>query len=297
MFCFRKNTYLTLFFSFLIFLSFLISCKKDEYRGYKNIGNNIHYKLLSIGENDTKPKPGDYITVDLTYKTIQDSVFFKGRRKFKITEPETKGTIDECFLKLSEKDQASFIISSDIFFNHTLQTHLPGFLTQGDMMKVDIKLLGIQTEQEYLNEKEAFLHWIEDFGDYERVLLKQYLDKSELNIQPTKTGLYKIQRVPGNGVGVVAGDTVIVHYEGKFLNGKFFDSTKKRKEAFRFIYGQKWQVIKGLEEAIGLMEEGEKSVFILPSDLAFGEKGSSTGIIPPFTSLIFEVELVSIKKK
>ena len=52
-----------------------------------------------------------------------------------------------------------------------------------------------------------------------------------------------------------------------------------------------------MEDAIGMMHEGEKALFIMPSELAFGENGSSTGIIPPFTSLIFEVELVAIHKK
>jgi FKBP-type peptidyl-prolyl cis-trans isomerase len=52
------------------------------------------------------------------------------------------------------------------------------------------------------------------------------------------------------------------------------------------------QVIGGLEEAIGRMREGEKALIILPSELAWGEKGSSTGIIPPFTSVIYELELL-----
>ena len=85
-----------------------------------------------------------------------------------------------------------------------------------------------------------------------------------------------------------------VNYEGRFLNGKFFDSTVRRKQPFQFVYGTEWQVVEGLEEAIGMMKEGEKSLFILPSNLAFGTEGSSTGIVPPFTSLIFEVELLAI---
>jgi len=60
------------------------------------------------------------------------------------------------------------------------------------------------------------------------------------------------------------------------------------------VYGTEWQVIKGLEEAIGLMREGEKSLFILPSELGFGNQGSSSQVIPPFTSLIFEVEILKV---
>ena len=98
------------------------------------------------------------------------------------------------------------------------------------------------------------------------------------------------------GVGklIEPGDTITINYEGKFLNGKFFDSTIKRNQPFQFVYGTEWQVIKGLEEALSLMYEGEKSLFIFPSELAFGSEGSSTGIIPPYTSLIFEVEILEV---
>jgi len=66
----------------------------------------------------------------------------------------------------------------------------------------------------------------------------------------------------------------------------------RTKQPFQFVYGTEWQVVKGLEEAIGMMQEGEKALVILPSDLAFGSEGSSTGIIPAYTSLIFDVEII-----
>jgi len=161
-------------------------------------------------------------------------------------------------------------------------------------MKVTIDMLDIQTETEYKKEKEAFLHWIEDFGEYEKVILRQYIEEEKLPVELMASGIYFRILVPGTGKEVEPGDTITINYEGRFLNGKFFDSTKKRNQPFQFVYGTEWQVVKGLEEAIGMMKEGEKSLVILPSDLAFGNEGSSTGMIPPFTSLIFEVEILSV---
>jgi FKBP-type peptidyl-prolyl cis-trans isomerase FkpA len=152
----------------------------------------------------------------------------------------------------------------------------------------------IQTSKEYENQKRAFLKWIEDFGEFEREILSQYIKEQKLSIQPTASGMYFLKLKDGNGRKVIQGDTLLVDYEGRFLDGKFFDSTRKRHDPFQFVYGTEWQVVKGLEEAIGMMEEGEKALIILPSELAFGEIGSSTGIIPPFTSLVFEVELKKI---
>jgi FKBP-type peptidyl-prolyl cis-trans isomerase len=155
-------------------------------------------------------------------------------------------------------------------------------------------MLEIQSEKEYLSEKEAFLSWINDFGDYEKVILKQFISEEKLDVSPLPSGIFYLNLLPGTGKKVEAGDTVVVNYEGRFLNGKFFDSTVKRSEPFQFVYGTEWQVIEGLEEAIGYMREGEKSIFILPSELAFGNRGSSSSIIPPFTSLIFEVEILKV---
>ncbi len=286
-----KKSYILLIF---VVIS-LISCHdRSKYPGFKHARHGIYYQLHKIGEDTEKPGIGDFVTVDLIYKTMDDSVFFTGRRKFQITKPAYKGSIDECFMMLAEKENATFIISADDFFKKTLQTTLPGFFTELSNMKATIEIVEIQTEKEYQKEKEAFLNWIQDFNDYERIILKQFLEEKEMPVKPILSGIYYINIREGKGKKIEPGDTITINYEGKFLNGKFFDSTIKRNQPFQFIYGTEWQVIKGLEEALGIMREGEKSIVILPSDLGFGKKGSSTGIIPPFTSLIFEVEILKV---
>jgi FKBP-type peptidyl-prolyl cis-trans isomerase len=282
----------------LLFLIYFTGACTDKYPGYSNAGNGIYMKMLEIGEDPTNvPSVNDFITVDIEYATIEDSVFFEGRRKFQLTPPIIEGSIDECFLKLSKGDKSSFVISAKQFYENTLGSTLPEYFSPDDKMIATIKLIDIQNAENYYNEKEAFLKWIKDFGQYEKEILTQYLNKTEININPLSSGLYYITIYEGTGKRVELGDTVIFHYEGKFLNGKFFDSSHQRKEPFAFVYGQEWQVIPGLEEGLGLMREGEKAIFILPSELAWGETGSSTGIIPPYSSLIFEVELIEVRPK
>lgn len=279
---------------YILSILVLLGCNKSPYPGYSASDSGFHYKLKSIGENNIKAGVGDYVTVDIQYSTMDDSVFFSGRRKFQISEPEYKGSVDACFAMLAEGDHANFIIDAGKFFSITLNSSKPSFLQSEPHMKVDIKMLEIQKQEEYKKEKEAFLKWIQDFGKYEQVLLNQYIEQKEIDANPTPSGLYFISLTKGNGEKVTRGDTITVHYEGRFLNGKFFDSTKKRKQPFEFVYGQEWQVIEGLEEAFGKMREGGKALVILPSDIAFGNDGSSTGIIPPFTSLIYEIELLNV---
>lgn len=291
----QKSVFRFLIISMLI-LSIASCSEHVKYPGFSKRRHGIYYKLNKIGEFTEKARQGDYITADITYETMNDSVFFSGRRKIQLTKPQFKGDIIECMMMLSEKENATFIISASGFFYNTIQSELPSFLHEGDMMKVTIEIDEIQTEAMYLKEKEAFLHWIEDFGDYEKILLEQFLDHEKLPVEPAENGMYRLVLREGTGKQIEPGDTITINYEGKFLNGKFFDSTIKRNLPFQFVYGTEWQVIKGLEDALSLMKEGEKSLFILPSEIAFGKEGSSTGIIPPYTSLIFEVEVLKVIK-
>jgi FKBP-type peptidyl-prolyl cis-trans isomerase FkpA len=278
-----------------LLLIFLVGCQgRSPYPGYSTGADGIFYKLIKIGETSRKAQYGDYITVDISYRTMSDSIFFSGRRKLQLSKPGFTGSIDECFTMLAKGDSASFIISADQFFFKTLENSLPSFIQPKSMMKVSIGIVEIQTRSEYEKEKEAFLRWIDDFGEYEKILLQQFLRQEQLPVKPTGSGMYYLKVREGKGKKIAIGDTITINYEGRFLNGKFFDSTVRSKQPFQFVYGTEWQVVKGMEEAIGMMQEGEKALIILPSDLAFGREGSSTGIIPPFTSLIFEVEIIKV---
>ena len=119
-----------------------------------------------------------------------------------------------------------------IFLQNTLQIRLPVFIPAGGSVKINMEMIEIQTEEEYNSEKEAFLSWIEDFGDYEKVILKQFIAAEELHVNPLPSGIYYLNLTPGTGKKVELGDTVTVNYEGRFLNGKFFDSTSKTPATF-----------------------------------------------------------------
>lgn len=287
-----------IFFSLALpFIIILASCSNEnKYPGYSQTENGIYYKLHSFGSEDKQVKVGDYISADFSYHTMEDSTFFEGRRTVKVTRPEFSSSIDECFLMLSKGDKATFIIPAYQFFNRTLETSLPGFLEKKDSMKITVDLIEVQREREFMREKEAFLRWIEDFGNYEKKVLQQFLKEQKIDQKPTKSGLYHVTLEAGKGPEIEEGDTVVMHYEGKFLNGKFFDSTKQRKQPFEFVYGHEMQVIKGMEEVIGRMHEGETALAILKSDIAFGKTGSSTGIIPPYTSVVYEITLIDVRK-
>ena len=108
----------------------------------------------------------------------------------------------------------------------------------------------------------------------------------------TSSGLQYMILTEGSGAKPTATNTVKVHYEGKLLNGTVFDSSYQRDEPAVFGLNQ---VISGWTEGLQLMSVGSKYRLFIPSDLAYGERGSH-GVIGPNETLIFDVELINIEK-
>lgn len=113
-------------------------------------------------------------------------------------------------------------------------------------------------------------------------------DKS---VKTTKSGLQYKKIKDGNGKRPNAKNTVKVHYTGKLLNGKVFDSSVERGEPMEFPVGE---VIAGWTEGLQLMDEGSKYILYIPHNLGYGD--NPVGDIPPGSTLIFEVELIKIVK-
>ncbi len=167
-------------------------------------------------------------------------------------------------------------------------------IEQGDEI-MDVKISRVGDEANSFNALKSFNDFNESAVQREKEIkennLKNLNNISE-GFEVTSSGLrYKITH-KGNGNSAVIGKNVKVHYKGQLIDGTVFDSSFKRNEPIEFTLGI-GQVIKGWDEGLALLSEGDKARFIIPSDLAYGEAGAG-GVIPPNANLIFDVELVSV---
>ena len=123
---------------------------------------------------------------------------------------------------------------------------------------------------------------------------KAYMQKIRNNksVYTTASGLSYMRKKAGNGKKPAATDRVKVHYTGRLIDGKVFDSSVERGEPLTFSLNQ---VISGWTEGLQLMDEGSRYILYIPHNLAYGER--RVGDIPAGSLLVFEVELLEINPK
>lgn len=184
-----------------------------------------------------------------------------------------------------------------VFGNVVIGQNVVDSIQQGDVMnKVSIVRKGAAAEafdapkvfNDYLAEK---IRKEEERAAMEAAKLAEFKASS----QSTQSGLMYISDNLGTGVAPAAGDTVLVHYDGYLLDGSKFDSSRDRGQPLPFVLGT-GQVIRGWDEGIALLKVGGKAKLIIPYYLAYGEQGYPP-VIPPKATLVFDVELVDVKKK
>ncbi len=112
-------------------------------------------------------------------------------------------------------------------------------------------------------------------------------------VKVTPSGLQYEVLEEGKGPKPTAGDTVVVHYTGRLIDGTVFDSSEERGEPATFGVTQ---VIPGWVEALQMMNEGSRWRLFIPSDLAYGPNGAG-GLIGPNQTLIFDVNLLKVAEK
>ena len=241
----------------------------------------------------------DYLTRQLGVDTIYINEVIKGIVDGANGQEVQKQTAYVEGVKIGQMIAESWVegLTADVYAddstksidkNNLVAGFIDGTLEQNQLMTAEDAREYVQTVMEAANEKRMQ----DQYGD-NREAGEKFLaeNKTKEGVQVTPSGLqYKVIK-QGKGAIPTATDRVKVNYRGTLIDGTEFDSSYKRNEPTVFAANQ---VIKGWTEALTMMPVGSKWELYIPQDLAYGSRNQGT--IKPFSTLIFEVELLSIEK-
>ena len=279
---------------------FFSACTEKKFKGFTKTKTGLYYKITTKNSEGTVPQEGDYLYFEVAFDADFDSTLV-----FPVREMESplmpslfEGDVHEAYSLLKEGEEGEFYIKADSFFMYFMGIMPPPTVTPESMLHFTIKLKEVKPKEVYEQEMEVKeqerLALIVQRKEEEKVELSKYIAEQKITVKPTASGLYFIEKVKGKGAKAENGRMVTVHYTGKLLDGTVFDSSVERGEPMEFVMGH--GMIAGFTEGVSLMKEGGKAVFVIPSDLAYGERGSHNALIGPCTPIVFEVELLKVSE-
>lgn len=280
----------------LLAISVLFAC--NESLKFQTTESGIEYAFAVQDEDSPLPQVGEGLQIEAKYYfEPTDSLLFDTKEvsedfRIEFSEPQYEGSIDEIFAMMRKGDSVVAYVDAVKFFNNSTDVELPDFMKKGDKLAFYIKLKDIVSKEQIAKEEEEYKQMK---LTEEKTLISEYLTNKNLTATPTASGLYFIEKEKGRGVKAKTGDMVKVHYTGTFINGEVFDSSQNTGEPFEFELGA-GNVIAGWDEAIAMMNQGGKATLVIPCELGYGIDGYYP-VIPPYSTLIFEVYLVEVKSK
>ena len=264
----------------------------SKYKGFKqDKETGIYYKFYVQNKDSVQAQTGDVVTM-FYQLALKDSILVPSMPIQELVQESIyKGDVYDAIRMMHVGDSATFILNADTFF-HYMGGENP---FDDEELYFTFKMTELMPKEKVdaiMAEQEAqYNAYIEEKRAEEDSLLRDYIAKNKIKVAPTASGLYFISKKAGKGAQAAPGQKVAVHYVGKLLDGTEFDNSILRNEPIEFVLGQ-GRVIPGWDEGIAMMKEGERATLIIPSNLAYGPQGNQ--VIPPCSTLIFDVELVKV---
>lgn len=271
---------------------FFYGCNSDSAKETTTSGIEITY----IKKGNLKPEYGNLLLINTRYETQEGSILLQSKPEDPMPvlyNDQTKseaGLLKEVLDNLKIGDSVYFEIPTKDLFEVTFNVAVPDSLDPNDNLKFYMGLESQMTENEYrayVVAKE--LELAEPNFQKEESELDQYIRELGKQTEKMDVGIYYTVLEKGSDVKIENGDYIDVRYKGMLLNGKEFDSG-----VYSFNVGNE-EVIKGWDYAFKEFSEGTRATLYIPSRFAYGSRGSGRAI-PPFSTLVFDVEVLEVKK-
>ncbi|MES2734662.1 MAG: FKBP-type peptidyl-prolyl cis-trans isomerase [Bacteroidota bacterium] len=276
---------------------------KNEQATPQMLGSNTYYsRVLKANPTGQATKSLDiiaiYYSISVLNGKVIDSVTTGEPMKFQLltqTGALTPVGLDKGISLMRKGEKFRFYIPSGLAYGtYTYSADFP----ENSNIVVDVEVVDILTNTQQIV--------------IENQLIKKYIaDNKLVNVDSLNSGIHYQKTVDGTGSTPAAGQTVTVSYVGKYLDGTIFDQSGTNNYSFPI---NTTNLIKGFRDGIAQMKKGEKGKIIIPSNLAYGSgfqiipkflrpdlitkdylKDIIAPAIPPFSTLVFDVELIDIK--
>ncbi|MFZ1615954.1 MAG: FKBP-type peptidyl-prolyl cis-trans isomerase [Flavobacteriales bacterium] len=267
------------------------SCGPSPLPGGKRIADGVHWRLNALGDGERFPTDSDSVHVRVRVAlpgAAAGSLFSTERWYGMARAPVSSGL----FHRLHTGDSATVLMRADKMPWAELGAPRPNSVMDTAWVEVELAMRGMRSLEQSRMMQEALLQARTQLD--EDSILKGYLADTTQHWRKAYGLWYSLDPEARNGARAAYGEQVTIAYTATFLDtGKEFDKASEATGGLSFRLGDPGQVVKGLEIATSLLpRNGGKGRFILPSDLAFGPTGSSSGIVPPWTPVLYEVNVL-----
>lgn len=275
-------------------LCFMLLSTFVQAQTWIKVDENTAFRFINRNEKGRNVKPEMVMLVDLLGfgKKLgtenQDTILFNSISSDKpYYIPTEQPGLQKVFYQLNVGDSVEVRVLADTFYNKTFNAPLPAFVKPNSPVQL---FFHIQEAYTFVEIEQKSKEQNAPTIKADSVKMANYCKRIK-DVKATKSGLrYKLIKANPTGTKVAQGNMVSVTYKGWLVDGDVFDTNEKG-EPFKFLVGMN-QVIKGWDEGLKLMRKGETYRLIIPWYLAYGTHG--TGPIPPYSSLVFDVQVLEI---
>ncbi|MBP5540947.1 MAG: FKBP-type peptidyl-prolyl cis-trans isomerase [Bacteroidales bacterium] len=283
-----------------------------QHQRFKKTRSGLQYRYETRNRKAPQPKVGDVLVGEMTMMFGTDTIFSTEghpQRIFHVAESAFPGDINEGLLMMHKGETMVFAVQADSVAERVGESRMPPDFRKGGGQTIyyTVELHDILSPEQIAHEQDSIRTMLATRKKNEGKELAEYVQTHYTSgVEMTLSGLYIVIKKKGNGLIVTPGKAVVADYVGRTLDGKVFDTSidsvaraegihqpKRPYGPLSYVVGQT-PLIPGWEQGVYGQPEGTELTILIPSSLAYGERGAGD-VILPYTSLIFDIKILKVE--
>lgn len=262
-----------------------------------NVGPDTFQALHVLGEGVRSPVQGDHIGITYSIFNVETGKRLHAAQRHWVHGHEELNALHGLLEKRVAGDSVSYVFPAHLAPWDIIGPESSTAPSDSSMLKISLRIDVVMSQEEAAQEAELYNEWTRARRKEADASLKKHLylegvDAAEANF----AGVYVVVEQEGDGEIIAFGDQVTLDYQATFLDGTVFDDTYASGTPLVFKCGVQGQVIWGLSLAVRKLSVGSKARVYIPYAFGFGQEGSSTGIVPPFANLVYDLKVREMER-